>query len=395
MLAAISPLLAHVLRQPQLAELLFALAGILSFTGVNWFYDSLLQKELEFRKRFLSQLTRTVAYAITAVALAYAGAGVWSLVIGFAAGHLANGITMLALTPYRIPFSFDRRSARELVRTGRGFILQDSVDFAQQNIDYLTIGRIVGVQQLGYYTLAFRQAEMPHLAIGDPVSRVTFPGFAKMRQRGEDVGPAYLTALAMVALAVLPLGVILSGAADPFVRTFFGDKWLPMIGVLSILGIWGVVRPLEVTAGWMLNAMGYPGRVGRITLILLILFVPAVVLGADHAGIQGVAWVMLGQAVVALVVQTTMVHRFTGVTVARQWRVLVPLFAAAVVSWVVARGLAEALAAVAPFLALVACSAGALAAYIAIVRVLQPDLLRLAGEGRCARLAAVGRSLHR
>ena len=389
LLAGVSQLLADAFRQPRLADMLLALAALLSFTGFNWFYDSILQRELEFRKRFVSQLLRTVTYATVALTLAFSGAGVWSLVAGFAAGHVANGIALFVLTPYRVPFSFDRRVARSLVRTGRGFVLQDGMDFAQQNVDYLTIGRVLGAQQLGYYTLSFRQAELPYLSIADPVNRVTFPSFAQMRDRGEDAGSPYVVALAMIALAVIPLGAILSGAAAPFVETFFGDKWLPMIGVLSILGVWAAVRPLETAAGWMLNSMGHPGTVGRVSLGLFALQVPAIILAAHGAGIKGVAWVMLGHATVALAVLTTLVDRMVGVTLARQWSTLVPLFAAGALSWVSARLLAVALEGIAPFPALVLCTIGALGTYLVVVRLLQPELLRMAW-GRALR--AVGRT---
>jgi PST family polysaccharide transporter len=337
-----------------------------------------LQKELEFRKRFICQLVRTIAYAVTALVLAFAGAGVWSLIAGFAAGHVANGIALLVLTPYRVRWAYDRPAAREVVREGRGFVLQDGMDFAQQNADYLIIGRVLGAHQLGYYTMSFRQAELPHYAVADPVNRVTFPSFARMRERGEDVGSAYLVALGMVALAVLPLGAILSGAARPFVETFFGDKWLPMIGVLAVLGVWGAIRPLEVTVGWMLNAMGHAAAVGRVALLLFALLVPAIVLAAHQGGIEGVGWVMLGHAGVALLVLTALVHRRAGVTFARQWRVLAPLLAAAGLAWLIARSVAGALDGIAPVPALALASAGAVAGYLLAVRLLEPQLLGLA-----------------
>ena len=391
LLAAASPFIADLLNEPRLRDLLFALAGILTFTGINWFYDSVLQKELEFRRRFLCQLVRTVAYAVTALVLAFAGAGVWSLIGGFAAGHAANGIALLVLTPYRVRWAYDRRAAREVVRDGRSFVLQDGMDFAQQNVDYLTIGRVLGAQQLGFYTMSFRQAELPHYAVADPVNRVTFPSFARMRHRGEDVGSAYLVALGMVALAVLPLGAILSGAARPFVETFFGDKWLPMIGVLSVLGVWGAVRPLEVTVGWMLNAVGHAAAVGRVALVLFALLVPAIILAAHHGGITGVGWVMLGQAGTALIVLTALVHRRAGITLARQWRVLAPLLAAAALAWIVARSLAGALDGIAPLAALALASAGAVAVYLVAVRLLEPTLLRLA-LGRVRRAVGLDRT---
>jgi PST family polysaccharide transporter len=51
-LAAIAPLVAEVFEQPRLTDILFALSAILTFSGVNWFYEMVMQRELEFRRRF-------------------------------------------------------------------------------------------------------------------------------------------------------------------------------------------------------------------------------------------------------------------------------------------------------------------------------------------------------
>ena len=376
LLAAASPLIAEAMGQSRLDELLLAIAAILSITGANWFYDSVLQRELAFRERFLCQLARTIAYAATALSLAAAAdAGVWALIAGFAAGHLANGAALLVLTPYRVRPAWDRTQAREAVRAGRGFVVQDSVDFAQQSVDYVVIGRLLGATQLGYYTMAFRQAELPFYAIGDPVARVLFPGFADMRRRGQDTRGAYLAALRLLALAAFPLGALLSGAAAPFVETFFGDKWLPMIGVLQVLGLWGLARPLEHAISWYLNAHELAGRVGRVALVLLPLLVLAIYLAAELGGIVTVAWVMVGHAVVSASVLMTLVRRHAGVPLGSQLRAMAGPAAAAAAAWATARGVAEVTESLAPLLSLAAAGLAGLAAYVAAAQIAAPGLI--------------------
>jgi O-antigen/teichoic acid export membrane protein len=43
------------------------------------------------------------------------------------------------------------------------------------------------------------------------------------------------------------------------VRVAYGHQWLPMIPVLSVLGIWISVRVLENSIGWLLASAGEPG----------------------------------------------------------------------------------------------------------------------------------------
>ncbi len=66
-----------------------------------------------------------------------------------------------------------------------------------------------------------------------------------MRNRGEEVGSAFLSTLRLVALVACPIGVLLSAAAHPFTEVVFGEKWFPMIGPLAVLGVWasGAAHP--------------------------------------------------------------------------------------------------------------------------------------------------------
>ncbi len=375
LLAALTPLAADLFDEPRLVDVLLAMAGILSFTGVNWFYDSLLQRELAFKRRFVTQIVSTVVFSAVALAFALQGAGVWALVAAHISGHTSRGIALLCLAPYRVRPTFDRRLARDALRTGSGFVLQDGAAYLQQNADYIVIGRVLPTAQLGFYSMAYRQAELPHYAIADPVARVTFPSFAAMRHRGEDVMPSFLSGLRLVALATCPLAVILSAAAEPFTRALFGEQWLPMIGVLSVLGIWAVARPLEVTLAWLLNSIGEARRVGLISVAMLVPFVVGLFVASSRGGITAVAWVLLAHMALLFALLMVNVQRVTGVSVARQWATLHPLFMASAVSWAATHWTAGALANGSPLLALVAASAVALIVYLAAVRLFSPKLL--------------------
>ena len=374
-LAALSPAAAALFREPRLLEVLLAMAGILSFTGVNWFYDSLLQRELAFRARFIAQMVSTVAFSVVALSLAFGDAGVWALVAAHVAMHAARGVALLWLAPYRVRPTFDVALARDALRTGSGFVLQDGATYLQQNADYIVIGRVLPTAQLGFYSMAYRQAELPHYAIADPVARVTFPSFAGMRHRGEEVMPSFLSGLRLVALATCPLAVVLSAASEPFTRALFGDRWLPMIGVLSVLGVWAVARPLEVTVSWLLNSIGEARLVGWISVAMLAPLAAGLFAAASRYGIVAVAWVLLAHILLLYAMLMLAVRRVTGVPVRRQWDALQPLVLASVLSWLATRATADALAGIPPFLALVAASAVAFAVYLLGVRLMSPEVL--------------------
>lgn len=375
LMAALAPGLAALFGEPRLTGILLALTPVVAISGLNWFYTMLVQRELAFRTRFITVGAQVVVNSSVAIPLAVAGAGVWSLVAGIIAGAFTYGAALLILAPYRVRPTWDSRLAADLVHSSGGFLLQGATSFVQLNADYIIVGRVLGATRLGYYSTAYRVGQLPEQAIADPVSKVTFPSFARMRQRGEAVVPAFLSGMRFVALVACPVGVVLSGAADPFVRVLLGDKWLPAIGPVAVFGIWAAVRVVEFTIGWFLNSVGLAGVAGRISLILLVGHLPALILAAKFGDITAVAWVMLGYIVVFLFAVSIVAARRGGASFGEQRRALQPVVLASIVAWIVSRALAATVSLSSPPLLAVSV-VGGVVAYALVVWLLDPALPR-------------------
>jgi len=384
LMAALSPLAARAFAEPRLDEIVLGLAVMVFFSGgLNWFYEALMQRELEFRNRFAAQMVQAVTYAGTGIVLAVLGAGVWSLVAAQIVAAAAYAVSLLALAPYRVRPAWDRAAAAEGVRGGSGFLVQTATGFAAQNVDILVVGRVLGAARLGFYSMAVRLCELPTWFVAESVAKVTFPAFARMRHRGEDVTPAFLSALKLVAFVTCPLGVLLSGAAEPIALVVFGEQWAGMIGPLAVLGIWAAVKPVRNTIAWFLNSIGHQAILGRISLAMLVLLVPTVYVAARAGGIAEVAWVVLGESVLATAVLAWFARTRAGASLRSLVGAVAPIAAACAPAWLASRGAAEAAAGSPGALEVAAPLAAGLAAYLALVALLDPGLPRYAlGQAR-------------
>jgi PST family polysaccharide transporter len=390
-LALLAPLAAELFHQPRLQGILFVLAAILLFSGVNWFYDMIMQKEFEFRRRFVAQVVRSLVFSAVALTLGVLGAGVWSLVAAHVAGHVANGLMLISLAPYRVRPAFDGRRVPDILGGSRGFLGQELAMFFEQNADYISIGQILGATQLGFYSMAYRQAELPYMAVADPLGTVTFPAFARMRHEGKDLRQPFLTALRLVCLLTCPMGLILSAGAQPFTRVILGPQWLPSTGVLAIMGLWAIARPLQSTFGRLLNSLGAAWLYGRISVVGLLPFTAATVLAAKFGGIEAVAAVLLVYMMIIAALLMRVVGRRAGIPMASQWRALRPMLAAAAVSWLATRATADSMSGAPPVLALAATVAVCLTVYVAVIGLRDPEVLKHAA--RQIRRAMPGRQV--
>jgi PST family polysaccharide transporter len=364
-LVAVSPLVADVFDEDRLDDLLLVVAGSLFLSGPIWFHETMLQRDLEFIKRFVTKLTQTLTYIAVALTLAILDAGVWSLVIGHVAGYVAYLLALIAVSEERVAPGWDRAAARSLTGSGRGFLAQDALEYAQQQSDAVAVGGVLGAGSLGLYGMAYRFGELTYIGVAEPVTQVTFPAFARMRERGEDWRASFVSVLRLVALATFALGALFSGAAEPIVDTLLGDKWTETIGPLAVFGVWAMLKPLEGTFGWLLNSLEMQGRLAALRALALIPFVPALFVAADGSGITAVAWVMVGHmALLSLVVGATVAAR-GGVGVAGLLSALAPPAVGAVVAWAASRGVAVALDDAPSLVALVASLSAGLAGFAA------------------------------
>src|SRR6202012_2330861 len=156
--------------------------------------------------------------------------------------------------PYRVRPCFDRGVARTAIRTGRGFVSQGLSSYLRQQVDTVTVGAAFGTQDVGFYSMANKLGDLLYWVLAHPIAVVTFPSFAKQREAGGDVRPSFLRVLGMVALVACPIGILLSAPAEPFTRLFFGERWLPMVGPLAIMGLWAAARQIDTTITWFLNS---------------------------------------------------------------------------------------------------------------------------------------------
>jgi len=375
LLVLLAPLAAELFDQPRLTGVLRALAALAAVSGFYWFYDMVVQRELQFRKRFTAQLARNLGYATVALSLAALGAGVWSLVAGQLAGAVVYSVALVWVAPYHVVPSFERSVARSALASGRGFMVQAGATTVEANLDYLVVGRVLGVAELGAYSMAYRLGEVPYAAIADPIARVTFPAFARMRHAGEDVGAAFLRSLRLVCLLSWPLGLILSAAADPFTRAIFGERWLAMVAPLSVLGIWAALRPLETMVGWLLNALGQAGRNAKITTLLLVPLVGALVVAAKLGGLTAVACVVLAHLTLVIGAQVWVSQRHLELSALAQWRAVRALLPAAASCWLATHLAVYATGAMAAGLTLAIATAVGVTTYLALIAVTDRALL--------------------
>jgi len=281
-----------------IAAIVVLLAFGLVITAAGSVQSALLTKELAFRKKLIPDVAPLVVSGCIAIGLALAGWGVWSLIAGYLAKNLATTLLLWGLSPVRPWPRFDRAVARELLGYGGHISLSSVIGFAVMNVDYLIIGRVLGVGPLGLYTLAFMIGTLPSALIGQQIATAIFPAYSRIRNSPEALNRLFGNVFAISTTLSVALGAAVFVGAPTIVGPILGAKWLGIVEPLRILALFGVLRAIEFTFSPLYRAIGRPEIMWASILIRLVVLAPLLYVAAGY-GINGVAIV---QAVVGAIV---------------------------------------------------------------------------------------------
>lgn len=291
--AAVAPLAALFFDQPALTPLLAVLGLNFLLRSLGTTHYALAQKRIDFRSRTAAELAGVVARGATAIVLALAGFGAWSLVAGYLAGTIATTVSLWSLVSWR-PSGFPTRThLPAMLGFGSTLTAVDVLAAVISQVDYVFVGRVLGTHALGLYMLGFRLPEMLVISLAVVAGRVLFPAFAAVNR--DELGRAFVVSVRYAALLALPLAAGLAALAEPFVLSLFGERWASSIPAMRVLSLYALAVAIGIPAGTAYKAMGRAG-------ILLKLAVPRAVLAVGSIAVfvdEGIVAVAASQAAVA------------------------------------------------------------------------------------------------
>ena len=245
-----------------------------AFTNIGVIY---FQKELEFNKQFIYQLSGTLVDFIVAVSAVLILRSVWALVFGLLAAAITKLIVSYLIHPYRPHLNLDLSKTKELFGFGRWILGSSILVFLLIHGDDIFVGKLLGVTALGFYQIAYRISNMPATEITHVISQVTFPAYSKLQNNIPKLREAYLKVLQVTAFLSFPIAGLIFVLAPDFTKIFLGEKWMPMVPAMMALALFGITRVINATTGSLFQGIGKPkintfGSVFQLVIFIAIIY---------------------------------------------------------------------------------------------------------------------------
>ena len=218
-----APYLAGFFNQQQLTKILQVLGALLLLDASIAIPTALLQRELRFKAISLTELVSAIVGSLVILSLALTGFGVWALVVGSLLRQTLNTVILLRLTRWRIRPKFDLSGLRTVLTFGMKVSAVQIVWYVSSHIDILLIGRVLGKEALGTYSVVYNLALLPTNKMMSLSSQVAFATYSRIQDQRVKVIEFFRESASISVMILFPACWGISAIADDFISVLLGQ----------------------------------------------------------------------------------------------------------------------------------------------------------------------------
>ncbi|TWH39055.1 lipopolysaccharide biosynthesis protein [Dulcicalothrix desertica] len=258
---------------------------------------ALILRDNRFSVSALCNLLQSFFGNFLTIVFAFLGFGMWAIIIPIILTSPIWAIVTLKNHKWRPQKSFTLYRWKEIASFSFNVLGVEVLTKLRANLDYLIIGRFLGIDILGMYYFAFNAGIGISLNVINSLVWSLYPHLCEVRANILELRKRYFNSLKTMAYIIIPLVLLQSFLAPFYVPIIFGQKWLNAIPILVVVCLSAIPRPFGEAAGHLLKAIGKP----RVDLYFNLLFTVVFVLGLLIAVNWGIFWVAVSVLVTHIV----------------------------------------------------------------------------------------------
>jgi PST family polysaccharide transporter len=262
-------------------------------------HAALIQRENRLKVTALCQVLQSlVANAITVI-LALLGMGVWAVVWPMILTTPIWIIVLWRYHPWRPPQAFSLHRWQEIVHFGGNLLGVHLLQQVRNNIDYLIIGRGLGMDALGLYYFAFNAGFGISRNVISAFTSALFPYLCQVQHDIQQLKVRYFSSLKKTFSIIIPFIALQAGLAPFYVPLVFGEKWTEGIPILILICLSVLPFSFSIFTNDLLNTVGKTKITLYLNLIYTCIFGLTLLICVRWGILAVAAGVLLSQLVVS------------------------------------------------------------------------------------------------
>jgi O-antigen/teichoic acid export membrane protein len=257
-----------------------------------WIY----YRSMQFVRQRTLQAVDPVASFVITVALAAAGLGYWSLVIGFLAGSWAGAAVAIAASPHRLALRYEGGTAREYISFSWPLLIAAVSGILIAQVSVFAGDAAVGIGAAGVVVFAASFSTYA-IKLDAIVMQTLYPAICAVRDRKDLLLESFNKSNRLAILAGAPFGVGIALFAPDLVDFVLGDRWRSAVTVIQVFGLAAGASQMGFNWSAFYRASGRTRPIAIEALISLAVFLAVPVPLVFVYGLDGFA---VGMGVVTL-----------------------------------------------------------------------------------------------
>jgi O-antigen/teichoic acid export membrane protein len=285
-----SSMVSQYYNEIQIIPLIQLLAFSFLISAIGNQYRILNQKKLLFNRLAKVEIISALISFVVAVACAINDYGVYSLVYATLVNVSISNLTFMlqGLREHKPSFIYKHSEVKNLINFGLFQMGERSINYFNAQFDVILIGKLLGTEALGIYSMAKTLAMKPAQIINPIITKVTFPIMSRVQNDTKQLKNIYLKTLNYLCSVNFPIYIAIAILAEPLVLLLFGDKWIESIVILKILSFYFMFRSIGNPVGSLQLAKGR-ADLGFYWNLGVFLLTPLVIYLGSVYGLIGVA----------------------------------------------------------------------------------------------------------
>jgi PST family polysaccharide transporter len=286
--AACSPVIAWIYREPRLETIALYSAVTFVLWGMSNQHLALLRRTLQFARIAKIQILSTLAGIVIAIFMAIYGYAYWALVLRPIVSAFCVAMGAWHACRWRPGFPILDDDVKSMIRFGLHVVGFSVTYTVSRSLDRIGLGLFYRPDEVGYYQNAITLYDNSVFSALVQLHTVGSTALSKLQSNPAALRQKYEAALSALAFFVMPTAAILSVTAQDLTVVLLGEKWRQAGLLLSIIALRGIFQAVEGSQGWLHLSIGRADRWRNWGIVSVVVQLVAV-LGGLPFGPAGVA----------------------------------------------------------------------------------------------------------
>lgn len=226
---------------------------IASFNSIQYAY---VQRQLIFKRLFVSSTVGTAISAILGIWTAYIGWGAYALVVQYLSSAAINTIVLFFTIKWRPTWEFSYEKLLVHVRYGWKLLCSGLLNTVFAELKSIVIGTCYSPEQLAFYDKGKQFPSLFYNNINTSITQVLFPVLSQAQNDMGVIKKMTNTSLRVMSCVLCPILMLLAGMSDEIIEILMTEKWLPASPYLIITCFTFVIVIINTVLTTSINSIG-------------------------------------------------------------------------------------------------------------------------------------------